>query len=190
MASKYIQKFPVPEGFAEILHDLAKEILRNQPEDILDFSAVYFQCLQEGTVLDYRNRGQNIPCDFKTVVPKVSERSQRKKPLNARDEALHANAVENSANIAKKPMTPDAKLLQSDSSNNPRNSKIQAAEKLVSELKGEVGEINSGVQRINTEKSADAVSHGNAQNENRKKDNASSANASRKSESIFFKVVI
>lgn len=115
MASKYIQKFPIPEGFPEILHDLSKEILRNQPEDILDFCAEYFKCLQEQKVLDYKNKGQNIPCDFKTEIPKISERPQRKKPLNDRDEALHAAAVEKSADIAKKPMTPDQKLLQADS---------------------------------------------------------------------------
>lgn len=125
MASKYIQKFPIPEGFPEILHDLAKEILRNQPEDILEFSALYFKCMQDGTVLDYPKRGQNIPCDFKTGVPKVSDRPQRKKPLNERDEALHSFAVENAVNINKKPIDPDLKLNQADSkslhSNNAKN---------------------------------------------------------------------
>ncbi len=123
MASKYIQKFPIPEGFAEVLHDLSKEILRNQPADILDFCAEYFKCVQEGTVLDYQNKGQNIPCDFKTGVPKISERPLRKKPLNERDEALHNAALENSAGIAKKPMTPDAKLLQADSLKSEKQSK-------------------------------------------------------------------
>lgn len=192
MASKYIQKFPVPEGFSEILHDLAKEILRNQPADILDFSALYFKCMQEGTVLDYANRGQNIPCDFKTGIPKISERPQRKKPLNERDEALHSAAIENSANIAKKPMTPDPKLIQADANEQKRNSN-QAADELVSELKGEAGEIKSeGIERINTQKSAGSQvknkTEENADNKSLvgKRDNMSSAKASRKSESKFF----
>ena len=47
MASKYLQNHSCPEGFEEILHDLIKEVLRNQPEDLIEFSALYFKCLQE-----------------------------------------------------------------------------------------------------------------------------------------------
>jgi len=138
MASKYIQQFPIPESFPEILQDLSKEILRNQPTDLLDFSAEYFKCLQEGTILDYAKKGQNIPCDFKTGIPVISERLQRKKPLNERDEALQAAAVEKSASIAKKPMTPDPKLLEADSSNASKQSKKNSKEdiNLLRDLKG------------------------------------------------------
>ena len=38
MASKYIQKYGVPEGFSEILHDFAREVLRDQPKDKVEFS--------------------------------------------------------------------------------------------------------------------------------------------------------
>lgn len=69
MASKYVQKFPIPQGFHEILNDLTKEILRYQPENIIEFSMLYFKCLQEGKELDYTKKGQNIPCDFKNVIP-------------------------------------------------------------------------------------------------------------------------
>lgn len=199
MASKYIQKFPVPETFPEILHDLAKEILRNQPADILDFSALYFKCLQEGTVLDYANKGQNIPCDFKTEIPQISERPQRKKPLNDRDEALHAAAVENSANIAKKPMTPDLKLLQAEASNSDKgiNNSNKEAENLVSGLKGEAAENNYASVRaiVNSEKSAGAASR-KAGSRAAAEEKAASAvgdreidgsvKGSRKSESNFF----
>ncbi len=47
MASKYLQKFPVPKGFPEILHDFAREILRDQPRDILDYGCEYFKALEE-----------------------------------------------------------------------------------------------------------------------------------------------
>ena len=34
MASKYIQKFPIPGAFPDLLHDFAREVLRDQPDDI------------------------------------------------------------------------------------------------------------------------------------------------------------
>jgi len=42
MASKYLQKYPVPENFYEILHDFTREVLRAQPEDILEYAYNYF----------------------------------------------------------------------------------------------------------------------------------------------------
>jgi len=42
MASKYLQKFPVPAGFQEVLADLTREVLREQPVNIVEFAAVYF----------------------------------------------------------------------------------------------------------------------------------------------------
>ena len=99
MASKYIQKFPIPEGFPEILHDLAKEILRNQPSDIIEFSALYFKCLQDKVILDYPRKGKNIPCDFKTTVPKTSTKEELnagKKNITRDDEEDHAKAFKKS----------------------------------------------------------------------------------------------
>ena len=80
MASKYIQKFPIPTDFPNILHDLAKEVLRYQPEDITEFCALYFKCLQEGKELDYPKKGQNIPCDFKNVIPGIKSENERNQP--------------------------------------------------------------------------------------------------------------
>lgn len=99
MASKYIQKFPVPQNFPEILHDLSKEILRNQPEDIIEFSAMYFKCAQEGLVLDYPKKGKNIPCDFKPTVPKIYTKISKMKEISAEDERDHKVAVQASAYI-------------------------------------------------------------------------------------------
>ena len=73
MSSKYIKKHPIPDGFEELLTEFTKEILRNQPLDIIDFGCEFFRCLQEGLLLDYEKRGQNIPCDFKPIVPKFSK---------------------------------------------------------------------------------------------------------------------
>jgi hypothetical protein len=102
MASKYIQKFPVPEGFPEILHDLSKEILRNQPTDIIEFSALYFKCLQEGLVLDYKKKGKNIPCDYKPKVPKKSSKEELasgQKIISRQDQQDHVQAVNNSKKL-------------------------------------------------------------------------------------------
>jgi hypothetical protein len=47
MASKYLQKYPVPQGFPDILHNFAKEILRDQPENVKEFGYQYFKALEE-----------------------------------------------------------------------------------------------------------------------------------------------
>ena len=65
MASKYIKKFKVPEGFEDALNDFAKEILRNQPKDILDFGIQYFKSLEEGKTIDYAHKGENRPENYK-----------------------------------------------------------------------------------------------------------------------------
>ena len=71
MSSKYIKKYTIPPGFQDLLSEFTKEILRNQPEDIVDFGVEYFKCLQQGLILDYAYKGVNIPCDFKPSVPKI-----------------------------------------------------------------------------------------------------------------------
>jgi len=48
MASSYQQKFPVPDGFPEILHDLMKAVLREQPSDIVEYSYQYFENMSKG----------------------------------------------------------------------------------------------------------------------------------------------
>ena len=71
MSSKYIKKYAIPTGFQDLLSEFTKEILRNQPKDIIDFGIEYFKCLQQGLILDYAQKGENIPCDFKPAVPKI-----------------------------------------------------------------------------------------------------------------------
>lgn len=47
MASKYLQKFPVPDNFYEILHDFSREVIRDQPEDIIEYGSLYFDALEQ-----------------------------------------------------------------------------------------------------------------------------------------------
>ena len=49
MASKYIKKFKVPNNFENILNDFAKEVLRNQPKDIIEFAIEYFKALESSS---------------------------------------------------------------------------------------------------------------------------------------------
>ena len=65
MASKYIKKFKVPNHFEDILSDFAKEILRNQPKDIIDFGIEYFKGLETNTKFDYKDKGENRPENYK-----------------------------------------------------------------------------------------------------------------------------
>jgi hypothetical protein len=43
MASKYLQMFPVPPDFQDILADLTRSILRDQPPNIIEYAANYFE---------------------------------------------------------------------------------------------------------------------------------------------------
>lgn len=47
MASKYRKKFALPEEFYPILEAYTREVLRDQPVDILEFSYLYFKNLEE-----------------------------------------------------------------------------------------------------------------------------------------------
>ena len=64
MASKYLKKFQVPSTFENILSDFAKEILRNQPKDIIDFGIEYFKGLENNIKLDYKDKGENRPENY------------------------------------------------------------------------------------------------------------------------------
>jgi hypothetical protein len=47
MASKYLQKYPIPDAFPDILEDFAKEVLRDQPDNINEYSYFYFKAKEE-----------------------------------------------------------------------------------------------------------------------------------------------
>ena len=56
--------------------------MRNQHKDIVDFAVEYFKCLQQGLILDYPHRGQNIPCIFKSAIPKIPELLKNQSNIN------------------------------------------------------------------------------------------------------------
>ena len=57
MSSKYSNKYPIPEKFPQILHDFAKEVIRFQPKDIIDFSFHYFFNLENRITTIYSPLG-------------------------------------------------------------------------------------------------------------------------------------
>jgi hypothetical protein len=56
-----MKKFDLPQGFQEIVHDFSREVLRDQPADIIDFAHEYFKAKDEGLDFDYPKKGKNIP---------------------------------------------------------------------------------------------------------------------------------
>ena len=47
MASKYRKKFNMPENFSGLLEDYTREVLRDQPQDIVEFSYLFFKAMEE-----------------------------------------------------------------------------------------------------------------------------------------------
>ena len=50
MASKYRKKFELPSDFYDILENYSREVLRDQPLDIIEFSYEYFKAVEEVSV--------------------------------------------------------------------------------------------------------------------------------------------
>jgi hypothetical protein len=62
--SIYTNKYPIPEGFHDILHNFIKETIRAQPKDILDFGIQYFSKLelnQDPTTINTKKISMNFP---------------------------------------------------------------------------------------------------------------------------------
>lgn len=49
MASGYLHTYPVPQGFYEILAELTKDILRDQPANIVEYAALFFEKRDKST---------------------------------------------------------------------------------------------------------------------------------------------
>lgn len=52
MSSKFAKQYSIPPEFPDILKDFTREILRNQPANINEFAAKYFDCLAQGLPAD------------------------------------------------------------------------------------------------------------------------------------------
>tara|TARA_B110000238_G_C15850036_1_gene320617 strand:+ start:70 stop:270 length:201 start_codon:yes stop_codon:yes gene_type:complete len=47
MASKYRKKYTLPENFYTVIEDYSREVLRDQPMDVVEFSYLYFKAIEE-----------------------------------------------------------------------------------------------------------------------------------------------
>ena len=66
MASKYLQKFPVPDQFYEILHDFSREVIRDQPDDIIEYGSLYFEAKLQNKAFIYESKYNIKRADQKT----------------------------------------------------------------------------------------------------------------------------
>ena len=60
MGSKYLQKFPVSGAFPDLLHDFAREILRDQPDDIYEYGAAYFRAMEQVRKKNHNFSGSRV----------------------------------------------------------------------------------------------------------------------------------
>ena len=73
MASKHLKIFPIPVSFQEIWHDFAKEVLRFQPVDIIDFGHEYFKAFDEGLEFQYLGEVKNKELQAQSDLQKASK---------------------------------------------------------------------------------------------------------------------
>jgi hypothetical protein len=43
MSSKYLEIFPVPPELPILMHDFSMQVLKYQPDDIIEFGTIYFE---------------------------------------------------------------------------------------------------------------------------------------------------
>eukprot|EP00347_Sterkiella_histriomuscorum_P010720 403375180 len=85
MVSHYTQKFPVPDGFQDILHDFSREVLKDQPENIYHYGFLYFKAMEQGMDFHYETTKKKLG-DMKVsddFIKKQQEVEQERKPNHA-----------------------------------------------------------------------------------------------------------
>ena len=88
MTSRFSNKFPIPEGFPEILHDFAKEVVRYHPNDIFDFAIQYFNSIEIERPLNYIPGGSaNIERREETI------KEEKKKEEIKKEEILNEDNI-------------------------------------------------------------------------------------------------
>ncbi len=85
MTSKYSKRFTVPENFNEILQKLTREVLRDQPDDIIEYAALYFEALRDNKPFHYEAMRQHDNVGTESVTPQNKQPSKQpsKEPSQA-----------------------------------------------------------------------------------------------------------
>ena len=91
MSSRFSNKFPIPEKFPEILHDYAREVVRNMPKDILDFSIQYFYSLDQNVPFNYLEGASNS-------LPKLSYALEQKEKSKENRDTLSTPSLATNQN--------------------------------------------------------------------------------------------
>ncbi|OMJ92918.1 hypothetical protein SteCoe_4260 [Stentor coeruleus] len=101
MASKYLQLFPVPQTLPHIIRDLTREILRYQPQDIIQFCAAYFKAKQEHKdfIWEEANPRNPRPSDYK-IPPKKSGSSNKTGATGRQEEKKTSEKDKKKINIS------------------------------------------------------------------------------------------
>lgn len=111
MTSKLMNKFPIPENFPDILHDFAKEVVREQPKDMLDFAVEYFKALELGVPFQYGNITDKSICNETNDIAtnpntKTTTFCLKKEERNKEDENDHNEVIVENTNEKNVESTP------------------------------------------------------------------------------------
>ena len=87
MTSQNLKENNIHAKLAEIIHNFTREIIRNKPEDILDFLIKYFYSLEKGIPFSY-NPNQPLPLDNNNNNEK-EDLIQDNKKLNKESDSIH-----------------------------------------------------------------------------------------------------
>ena len=87
MTSQNLKENNIHAKLAEIIHNFTREIIRNKPEDILDFLIKYFYSLEKGIPFSY-NPNQSEPLDNNNNNEK-EDLIQDNKKLNKESDSIH-----------------------------------------------------------------------------------------------------
>ena len=128
MLYNFPNKYPIPEKFPQILHDYVKEVMRNQPKDILDFSIKYFYSIENKMLrnqssltnkrstintelninLDETNQDANAQSNtiqFKDNIytSRINEMEKEESKINNSNESVEEDNDDNNENVIMEP---------------------------------------------------------------------------------------
>ena len=128
MLYNFPNKYPIPDKFPQILHDYVKEVMRNQPKDILDFSIKYFYSIENKMLrnqssltnkrstintelninLDETNQDANAQSNtiqFKDNIytSRINEMEKEESKINNSNESVEEDNDDNNENVIMEP---------------------------------------------------------------------------------------
>ena len=124
MSSLFSNKYPIPDNFPQILHDYAKEIVRNRPKDILEFSIQYFYSLENNLKINSNDNNH-------TIDNKDNENSKQE-PITANNDKI----ITGKEKANNQPNENQIKLLENNNLLNEKNDIFEKDEDTFSNISG------------------------------------------------------